>query len=103
MPLTARAQTQYEITAREGDAAGKADREMNVAYQKLLSVLTVKQKAVLRRAQRAWLIYQENESDLSAASAEGGSLYATLYLAKKAELTQNRTRELKQDYKMFTV
>jgi uncharacterized protein YecT (DUF1311 family) len=99
----ARAQTQTEINMQEGQAASKADRDMNAAYKKLLSVLTAEQKADLRRSQRAWLVYRAGEADLSASVGKGGTIYPALYASKIAELTENRTRELKRDYKMFTI
>lgn len=94
------AQTQAQMNTQAARDAAKSDIAMNAAYQKLMTVLSPTQKALLRRTQRAWLIYRDGEAALSASPGQGGTMYPTLYSSALEDLTEARTRELKEDYKL---
>src|SRR5438105_15747973 len=49
----------------------------------------------LTEAQRAWIASRDAEAERAAKEAEGGSMAPTLRYEKMAELTQERTKDLK--------
>lgn len=97
------AQTQAQMDTQAARGSAKADVAMNAAYKKLMTVLNASQRARLRRTQRAWLIYRDGEAALSASPGEGGTMYPTLYSNALEGLTEDRARELKNDYKLVTL
>lgn len=64
------------------------------AYQKYLSRKA--DKKLLLNAQRAWILYKENDCELNAMQAQGGSLFPQLKNQCLIQKTQVRTKELQQ-------
>ena len=90
------ATTTAAMRACENARYEKADRELNVVYQKLIKELGAGPREKLRVAQNAWLRFREANSDFQASLAEGGSLAPLLKISTLAEMTEARTEELKK-------
>lgn len=69
-----------------------ADAELNQLYQKIESRLAsdhaAKQKLVT--AQRAWIVFRDDECKFAASGVEGGSVYSEVVQSCKQDLTQAR-------------
>ena len=95
---------QLELNACASGDFAKSDKELNQTYQSL-----VKKEAddplficKLRLAQKAWLAFRDADLDARFACSEYdariccGSMYPMSFLSRKAELTRERTKHLKQ-------
>ena len=89
------AQTQPEMNAQARADFKQTDAELNKTYQSVLAKLSTAEKQKLKQAQRAWIASRDAEAARAAKEAEGGSMAPTLRYEKMAELTQERTNELK--------
>jgi uncharacterized protein YecT (DUF1311 family) len=96
--------TQLELNACANDDFGRADADLNSTYQKLLKKVAGDSLFIkkIRIAQNAWLVFRDAELDARFSCAEDdihrcwGSSYLMSFLARKTELTKERTRQLKQ-------
>lgn len=102
LPRVATPQTQTEMNIAAGKEYARADKAMNVAYQKLRAKLDAKGQARLKKAQLAWIQFRDAETEFLASKEEGGSIYPMIYANHKTEITQQRTKELKAAYTLFT-
>jgi len=100
--IKSQGQSQAELNNAAGRDYKKTDREMNVAYKKLMGVLNAEQKTQLKTAQTAWLKFRDAESDFLASKAKSGTIHPMIHASHLMEITQERTRELKSAYKLFT-
>jgi uncharacterized protein YecT (DUF1311 family) len=58
--VTIHAQTQMEMNADANDAYMKADKELNLVYKQVMSVLNEQEKASLKSAQKKWISRKES-------------------------------------------
>ncbi|WEF33532.1 lysozyme inhibitor LprI family protein [Pseudoduganella chitinolytica] len=94
---------QAGLNACAADDFKKADKELNATWQALLRKEAADKifAAKLRTAQKAWLAFRDAELDAHfACESEDsrmcwGSMEAMSYLMRKKDLTQQRTRMLK--------
>ena len=91
------ASAQPEVKDEAAKAFKQADAELNVVYQEFKNVIKDERNLrELTQAQRAWLVFRDAEAEFRAGrSSGGGSAYTADYLANLAELTRQRTDELK--------
>ena len=88
---------QSEATSQAEVAFRQADRELNAVYASLLA--RAKRRKIIgdiKAAQRAWLDFRDKEASVRAGvTSHGGSAYHMDYLANRAELTRERTAQLR--------
>lgn len=99
-------QTQADMTICAGKDYEKADKQLNVAYQKLRKLLTERDKAAdadgkgaadaLVTAQRAWVAFRDANCALSGFQARGGSMEPMLISSCLAEMSTKRADDLRQ-------
>ena len=99
-------QTQADMTICAGKDYEKADKELNVAYQKLRKLLIERDKAAdadgkgatdaLVTAQRAWVAFRDANCALAGFRARGGSMEPMLISSCLAETSGKRAEELRQ-------
>jgi len=89
------AQTQLEMNQCAGNAYKAADGELNQVYRKLVAVLDAEEKAQLKMAQTAWLKYRDANCEFVGDMYKGGSIRPMIYAFCLADVTRNRTTELK--------
>ena len=104
-------QTQMEMTQCAGEDYDKADKELNGEYQKLRKLLAERDKAAdengkgavdaLVAAQRAWVTYRDANCDLTGFQARGGSMEPQLVASCLAQMSRDRTQELKSLAEQF--
>lgn len=98
-------QTQMEMTQCAGEDYDKADKDLNVEYQKLRKLLGERDKVAdengkgavdaLVAAQRAWVAYRDVNCELAGFQARGGSMEPQLVASCLAQMSRDRTQELK--------
>ncbi len=89
------AMTQADMNICWGNEYKKADAVLNKTYQELAAMLDQEEKAQLKSAQTAWLKYRDTNCDFVADQYKGGSMRPMIAAICLADVTQNRTKELK--------
>ncbi|HUS12991.1 MAG TPA: lysozyme inhibitor LprI family protein [Pyrinomonadaceae bacterium] len=72
-----------------------ADTRLNLVYRQLVSMLGEEEKLELKKAQTAWLKYRDANCEFAANQYKGGSMRPMIYAICLAEMSDNRTSELK--------
>lgn len=92
-------QTQFEMNQCAGKDYQAADAALNQVYQKLVAMLDDEQKAQLKEAENAWLKYRDAHCDFVADQYKGGSIRPMIAALCLADVTKNRTVELRAQIK----
>ena len=92
-------QTQTEMTQCAADAYKAADAVLNQVYRQLVAKLDDDEKAQLKEAQTAWLKYRDTNCDFVADQYKGGTMRPMIYAGCLADVTKNRTSELREQIK----
>ncbi len=100
--LSASGQTQGAMNRTAGRAAESADAAMNVQYKKLMAVLSISERASLKKAQLAWLKYRDAEADFLSLRSQGGSVHPMVQNQNFEQITRQHTKELKDAYSDYT-
>ena len=95
----ASAQSQAEMNICAGKAYKEADVVLNQVYRQLVSKLDAEEKTQLKEAQTAWLKYRDSNCEFVADQYKGGSIRPMIHGLCLADMTRNRTSELKQQIK----
>jgi uncharacterized protein YecT (DUF1311 family) len=88
-------QTQAEMNICWGNQYKAADAQLNKTYQKLVARLDAEEKAQLRNVEATWLKYRDANCEFVADQYKGGSIRPMIYAMCMADMTTNRTTELK--------
>jgi uncharacterized protein YecT (DUF1311 family) len=95
----ANAQTQTEMTICWGGQYKAADATLNQVYRQLVAKLDDEEKAQLKLAQTAWLKYRDANCDFVADQFKGGTMRPMVAAMCLADMTSNRTSELRTQIK----
>jgi uncharacterized protein YecT (DUF1311 family) len=102
------AQAQPEVRDEAARAFKRADAELNKTYERLLATIDTQPdhpkqlRADLQKAQRSWIAFRDAEATFRAGLSSGrGSAYTMDYFATLAELTEQRTHDLKRRFKLL--
>lgn len=93
------AQTQGELNECASGKATQADRKLNQTYKAVLKKYADKGVFIdrLRKAQRAWVTLRDAQLEMKYPHGEeAGSVEPMCYALYKAELTEQRSKELRQ-------
>jgi uncharacterized protein YecT (DUF1311 family) len=93
------AQTQADMNICFGNEYKKADAALNKVYQQLAAMLDEDDKAQLKNAENAWLKYRDTNCEFVADQYKGGSMRPMIAAICLADVTDNRTKELKSQIK----
>jgi uncharacterized protein YecT (DUF1311 family) len=93
------AQSQAEMNICWGKEYKAADATLNQVYRQLFAKLDDEQKAQLKDAQNAWLKYRDANCEFVADQYKGGSMRPMIAAICLADVTHNRTTELKNQIK----
>jgi uncharacterized protein YecT (DUF1311 family) len=93
------AQSQAEMNQCAGKAYKAADAELNQVYQKLVAMLDDEEKAQLKDVETAWLKYRDVNCAFVADQFKGGSIRPMIHAFCLADMTKNRTTEIKNQIK----
>jgi len=99
-------QTQSDMTSCEAARHDAADKALNVQYKKTRAAMVAIDKDLdgdmkgaeqaLVKAQRAWIDYRDAECDAAGFQARGGTMEPMLVAGCLADITDKRTKELKE-------
>lgn len=99
-------ETQADMTICAGKDHEKADKQLNVEYQKLRKLLTERDKTAdadgkgatdaLVTAQRAWVAFRDANCALAGFQARGGSMEPMLIASCLTDMSSKRADELRQ-------
>src|ERR1043166_404805 len=95
----ASAQSQAEMNICAGKEYKPADAELNQVYQKLSSILNDEEKSQLKEAENAWIRYRDLNCEFVADQYKGGSIRPMIHGLCLADVTRNRTAELRSQIK----
>lgn len=98
-PPCSNANTQAEMNQCAGNEYKTADAALNRVYQQLVAMLEAEEKAGLKEAQTAWLKYRDTNCDFVANQYKGGSIRPMILGLCLADVTRNRTAELRTQIK----
>jgi uncharacterized protein YecT (DUF1311 family) len=90
----AMAQTQGDMDAAESARAARLDKQLNAAYQQLMSRYSAADQALLKQSERSWLKYRDDDCRYEAAGVTGGSAYPMVYAMCLQGLTAERLKRL---------
>ena len=93
------ANTQADMNICWGNEYKKADAALNKTYQELAAMLDEDEKAQLKTAENAWLKYRDTNCEFVADQYKGGSIRPMIAAICLADVTSNRTTELKNQIK----
>ncbi len=93
------AQTQAEMTMCWGKEYKAADARLNEAYRQFAAKLDEAEKVQLKNVQLAWLKYRDANCDFVADQYKGGTMRPMIAAICLADVTNNRTTELKAQMK----
>ena len=93
------ADNQAEMNNCAGREYKAADAALNQVYKQLVSMLDDTEKSGLKEAQVAWLKYRDTNCDFVADQYKGGSMRPMIHGLCLADMTSNRTTELKSQIK----
>ena len=93
------AQTQADMNICCGNQYKSADTQLNKTYQQLAALLEADEKAQLKNAETAWIKYRDANCDFVADQYKGGTIRPMIYAICLADVTNNRTTELKNQIK----
>ena len=100
LPLPcSKAETQSEMTICWGKEYKAADATLNQVYRQLVAKLEEEEKAQLKEAQTAWLKYRDTNCDFVADQYKGGTMRPMIAAMCLADMTKDRTTELKTQIK----
>jgi uncharacterized protein YecT (DUF1311 family) len=95
----ASAQTQAEMNNCAGQEYKSADATLNQVYRQLVAKLDQDEKAELKEAQNAWLKYRDANCTFVADQYKGGTIRPMIEGLCLADVTRNRTAELRAQIK----
>ena len=93
------ANTQAEMNICAGKEYKTADASLNRVYQQLVAMLDTAEKDQLKEAQTAWIKYRDANCDFVGDQYKGGSIRPMIYGLCLADVTRNRTTELRAQIK----
>jgi uncharacterized protein YecT (DUF1311 family) len=91
----ASAQSQADMNDCWGREYKTADATLNQVYRQLVSKLDDEEKAQLKQVESAWLKYRDANCDFVADQYKGGTIRPMIDAMCLADMTQNRTAELR--------
>src|SRR5215471_9049303 len=93
------AQSQAEMNDCAGREYKKADAELNQTYQRLVAMLEADEKTQLKAVETTWIKYRDANCDFVADQFKGGTMRPMVLGFCLADMTHNRTNELKDQIK----
>ena len=89
-------QTQSQMNICASIAYQNADRKLNQVYRQLLPKLSAARKQKLITAQQAWIKFRDSSCEFERSAYEGGSIAPMIYGFCLANVTEQRTKDLRR-------
>jgi uncharacterized protein YecT (DUF1311 family) len=101
LPLFSFSQSQDEMNKEAYEAYLAADKELNIAYNKLIALIDNNAKNILVKAQRNWIKFRDTHCEFEKNFYNGGSVQPLIYYSCLEYKTTERIKDLNasiQDY-----
>jgi uncharacterized protein YecT (DUF1311 family) len=95
----AEAQTQADMTICWGNQYKAADATLNQVYRQLMGKLDDEEKNQLKAVESAWLKYRDANCEFVGDQYKGGTMRPMIEAICLADVTKNRTTELRNQIK----
>ena len=95
----AEAQTQADMTICWGNQYKAADATLNQVYRQLMDKLDDEEKNQLKAVESAWLKYRDANCEFVGDQYKGGTMRPMIEAICLADVTKNRTTELRNQIK----
>jgi len=95
----AEAQTQADMTICWGNQYKAADATLNQVYRQLMGKLDDEEKNQLKAVESAWLKYRDANCEFVGDQYKGGTIRPMIEAICLADVTKNRTTELRNQIK----
>jgi uncharacterized protein YecT (DUF1311 family) len=95
LPAVMPAQDQATMNQQAEKSAAAADKELNAVYKRVASNLDDEGKALLKKAQVAWLAYRDAEAKFAADEMRDGSGAPLMLFGSMTRITKERIAVLK--------
>ncbi|GAW41603.1 hypothetical protein SH203_02012 [Brevundimonas sp. SH203] len=92
---SASAQSQATMNANAAQALQRADSALNSQYTATMARLSPASRTLLRTAQRTWISFRDQQCRFEASGVQGGSAYPMVHSTCLAQLTTERTQQLR--------
>ncbi len=92
------AKTTLQINECFAKELKKANSELNRVYQTTVKKLPPDDVALLRKTQRAWLVYRDSQCEAERALVGEGTNAPATWMSCKLELTRKRATEIQTTY-----
>lgn len=92
-------QSQAEMNICAAEDYKAADTALNQSYQKLNAMLNDEEKLQLKNAENAWIKYRDLHCEFVGDQYKGGSMRPMIVGMCLADVTRNRTTEIKNQIK----
>ena len=98
-------QTTYGMIQCTAVAREEWDKEMNKFYKMLMDTLGSEEKETLRKAQRHWLEYRDNEVAFAGSMYYNmqGTMWRVVAAGRICDIVKQRAVELKEYYDLLTI
>lgn len=94
-PDCSRAEAQTELTLCAIQSRDAADAELQRTYERVMEKIDSRRaKALLRRAQKAWVAYRDSECEFESSGSQGGSIHPMQVAACQNAMIHARTMQL---------
>lgn len=86
--------TQAEMNICANQELQKADAALNAAYKQLLAKTSPEGQASLRKAEKSWIAYRDNQCAFETLGTADGSIHPMMVSECETELTQAQAKRL---------
>jgi uncharacterized protein YecT (DUF1311 family) len=91
------AQAQVELNYCANRDFEAEDKKLNAVYRKLMAGLDPQSQALLKAAEKNWLVFRDSECEFETAGSEGGSIRPMEESNCLTEKTKARIKELQDE------
>jgi uncharacterized protein YecT (DUF1311 family) len=89
------AQSQTDMDICAGQDFTKADAALNAVYKQLMAKITPAGQASLKKAEKSWLVYRDDQCAFNTLGSAGASVNPMVSATCKTALTTQQTAQLK--------
>lgn len=100
MPMAAqadecsKARTQTEMNICAGHELDRANATINNLYKETMAKYDPAGQALLRKSERAWIVFRDAECDFRTSGSKGGSIWPVVHAQCLTELTRARIKQI---------
>jgi len=90
------ARTQAEMNICAGHELEQTNATINNLYKETMAKYDAEGQDLLRKSERAWIVFRDAECDFRTSGSKGGSIWPLVHAQCLTELTRARIKQLEQ-------